>query len=52
MARPPNVGFIGGGKSAFISHPHPETIHFDGTRCVMAGTLFPDPKIAFEEAGN
>jgi len=41
---------IGGGKGAFIVHPHQKAIHFDGTRRVVAGALFPDPKIALEEA--
>ncbi|MGC8744100.1 MAG: Gfo/Idh/MocA family protein [Verrucomicrobiia bacterium] len=48
--RPLNVGLIGGGKGAFIVHPHQRAIHFDGTRRVVAGALFPDPKIALEEA--
>jgi predicted dehydrogenase len=50
--RPLNVGLIGGGKGAFIVHPHQRAIHFDGTRRVTAGALFPDPKIALEEAAN
>lgn len=45
-----NVGLVGGGKGAFIVHPHQRAIHFDGTRRVTAGALFPDPKIALEEA--
>lgn len=48
--RPLNVGLVGGGKGAFIVHPHQRAIHFDGTRRVVAGALFPDPKIALEEA--
>ena len=48
--RPLNVGLIGGGKGAFIVQPHQKAIHFDGTRRVVAGALFPDPKIALEEA--
>src|SRR6185369_9157389 len=48
--RPLNVGLIGGGKGAFIVQPHQKAIHFDGTRRVTAGALFPDPKIAMEEA--
>ena len=52
MARPLNVGLVGGGKGAFIVHPHQKAIHFDGTRRVIAGALFPDPKIALEEAAN
>ncbi len=48
--RPLNVGLIGGGKGAFIAQPHQKAIHFDGTRRVVAGALFPDPKIALEEA--
>ena len=43
---------MGGGKGAFIVHPHQKAIHFDGTRRVVAGALFPDPKIALEEAAN
>ena len=45
-----NVGLIGGGRGAFIVNPHQKAIHFDGTRRVTAGALFPDPKIALEEA--
>ncbi len=48
--RPLNVGLVGGGKGAFIVQPHQKAIHFDGTRRVTAGALFPDPKIAMEEA--
>jgi predicted dehydrogenase len=48
--RPLNVGLVGGGKGAFIVQPHQKAIHFDGTRRVTAGALFPDPKIALEEA--
>lgn len=47
-----NVGLVGGGKGAFIVNPHQKAIHFDGTRRVTAGALFPDPKIALEEAAN
>jgi predicted dehydrogenase len=50
--RPLNVGLIGGGRGAFIVHPHQKAIHFDGTRRVTAGALFPDPKVALEEAAN
>ncbi|MGN6643630.1 MAG: Gfo/Idh/MocA family protein, partial [Verrucomicrobiota bacterium] len=50
--RPLNVGLVGGGKGAFIVNPHQKAIHFDGTRRVVAGALFPDPKIAMEEAAN
>lgn len=50
--RPLNVGLIGGGKGAFIVQPHQKAIHFDGTRRVVAGALFPDPKVALEEAAN
>ncbi|MGA3143228.1 MAG: Gfo/Idh/MocA family oxidoreductase [Verrucomicrobiota bacterium] len=50
--RPLNVGLVGGGKGAFIVHPHQKAIHFDGTRRVVAGALFPDPKIALEEAAR
>lgn len=48
--RPLNVGLVGGGKGAFIVQPHQKAIHFDGTRRVTAAALFPDPKIALEEA--
>jgi predicted dehydrogenase len=50
--RPLNVGLIGGGKGAFIVHPHQKAIHFDGTRRVVAGALFPDPVVALEEAAK
>jgi predicted dehydrogenase len=50
--RPLNVGLVGGGRGAFIVHPHQKAIHFDGTRRVIAGALHPDPKIALEEAAN
>jgi predicted dehydrogenase len=50
--RPLNVGLVGGGKGAFIVQPHQKAIHFDGTRRVTAAALFPDPKIALEEAAN
>jgi predicted dehydrogenase len=53
MAKKPlNVGLIGGGRGAFIVNPHQKAIHFDGTRRVVAGALFPDAKIAMEEAEN
>jgi len=48
--KPLNVGLVGGGRGAFIVNPHQKAIHFDGTRRVVAGALFPDPKIALEEA--
>ena len=51
-AKPLNVGLVGGGKGAFIVHPHQKAIHFDGTRRVVAGALHPDPKIALEEAAK
>ncbi|NGO40203.1 Gfo/Idh/MocA family oxidoreductase [Limisphaera ngatamarikiensis] len=50
--RPLNVGLVGGGRGAFIVHPHQRAINMDGTRRVTAGALFPDPKIALEEAAN
>jgi len=50
--RPLNVGLIGGGKGAFIVQPHQKAIFFDGTRRVTAAALFPDPKVALEEAAN
>jgi predicted dehydrogenase len=43
---------VGGGRGAFIVQPHQKAIHFDGTRRVVAGALFPDAKIAMEEAAN
>src|SRR5689334_18482280 len=49
---PLNVGLVGGGKGAFIVQPHQKAIHFDGTRRVVAAALFPDPKIALEEAAK
>jgi predicted dehydrogenase len=50
MAKPLNVGLVGGGKGAFIVHAHQKAIHFDGTRRVVAGALYPEPKVALEEA--
>jgi len=50
--KPLNVGLVGGGKGAFIVQPHQKAIHFDGTRRVTAGALFPDPKVALKEAAN
>ncbi len=50
--RPLNVGLVGGGRGAFIVQPHQKAIHFDGTRRIVAGALFPDPKIALEEAAG
>jgi predicted dehydrogenase len=50
--RPLNVGLVGGGKGAFIVHPHEKAIHFDGTRRVTAGALYPDPEIALQEAAS
>ncbi len=50
--RPLNVGLVGGGRGAFIVNPHQKAIHFDGTRRIVAGALFPDPKVALEEAAN
>ena len=50
MAKPLNVGLVGGGRGAFIVHAHQKAIHFDGTRRVVAGALYPEPKIALEEA--
>jgi predicted dehydrogenase len=52
MARPLNVGLVGGGKGAFIVHAHEKAIHFDGTRRVVAGALYPEPSIALEEAAS
>ena len=46
------IGMVGGGKGAFIAQPHQKAIFSDGTRRVVAGALFPDPKIAMEEAAN
>jgi predicted dehydrogenase len=50
--KPLNVGLVGGGKGAFIVQPHQRAIHFDGTRRVTAGALFPDPKVALDEAAH
>ncbi len=50
--KPLKVGLVGGGKGAFIVQPHQKAIHMDGTRKVVAGALFPDPKIAMQEAKN
>jgi len=50
--KPLNVGLVGGGKGAFIVHPHQKAILMDGTRRIVAGALFPDPKIALAEAAN
>ena len=50
--RPLNVGLVGGGKGAFIVHPHQKAIHLDGTRRVTAGALYPEPTVALEEAAN
>src|SRR5882757_3024708 len=47
-----NVGLVGGGKGAFIVQPHQKAIHFDVTRRVTAAALFPDPKVALDEAAN
>lgn len=48
--RPLNVGLVGGGGGAFIVQPHQKAIHFDGTRRVVAGALFPDPDTALKMA--
>lgn len=50
--KPLNVGLVGGGKGAFIVQPHQKAILSDGTRRITAGALFPDPKVALEEAAN
>jgi predicted dehydrogenase len=50
--QPLNIGLVGGGKGAFIVHPHQKAIHMDGTRRIVAGALFPDPKVALDEAAN
>lgn len=50
--RPLNIGLIGGGKNAFIAHPHERAIHFDGTRRVTAAALSSDPKVAMESAAT
>ena len=50
--KPLNVGLVGGGKGAFIVQPHQKAIHFDGTRRVTAAALFPDPKVALDEAAH
>ena len=50
--RPLNIGLVGGGRGAFIVPPPHRAINRDGPRRVVAGALFPDPKIALEEAKN
>ena len=35
--KPLNIGLVGGGKGAFIVHPHQKAIHMDGTRRIVAG---------------
>jgi predicted dehydrogenase len=50
--KPLNVGLVGGGKGAFIVHPHEKAILMDGTRRIVAGALFPEPKVALDEAAN
>lgn len=50
MATPLKIGLVGGGKGAFIVHAHQKAIHFDGTRRVVAGALYPEPRVALEEA--
>jgi len=51
-SRPLNVGLVGGGKGAFIVHPHERAIHCDGTRRVTAGALYPEPETALAEAAS
>lgn len=48
--RPLNVGLVGGGKGAFIVHPHQKAIFMDGTRRVVAGALHQDPELALKLA--
>ena len=43
---------IGGSKGAFIVNSHQKGIHFDGTRCIVAGALSSKPKLALEEAAK
>ncbi len=50
--KPLNVGLIGGGKGAFIIHPHQRAVHFDGTRRVTAAALSSNPKVALEVAAS
>jgi predicted dehydrogenase len=50
--RPLNVGLVGGGRGAFIVHPHERAVHFDGTRRVVAAALSSDPKIALAQAAT
>ncbi len=50
--RPLNVGLIGGGGGAFIVNPHQKAIHFDGTRRVTCGALFPEPDTALQLAAD
>jgi predicted dehydrogenase len=47
-----NVGLIGGGKGAFIVHPHHRAVHFDGTRRVIAAALSSKPKASLEAAAG
>jgi predicted dehydrogenase len=49
---PLNVGLIGGGKGAFIVHPHERAVHFDGTRRVVAAALSSKPKVGLEAAAQ
>lgn len=50
--KPLNVGLIGGGKGAFIVHPHQRAVHFDGTRHVVAAALSSRPRAALEAAAD
>lgn len=50
--QPLKVGLIGGGGGAFIVNPHQKAIHFDGTRRVTCGALFPDPEKALQMAAD
>jgi len=50
MAKPLNVGLVGGGRGAFIVHAHQRRFTSTATRRVVAGALYPEPTIALEEA--
>jgi predicted dehydrogenase len=50
--KPLNVGLVGGGRGAFIVHPHQRAILMDGTRRITAAALSSDPKVALEEADH
>ena len=49
---PLNVGLIGGGKGAFIVHPHERAVHFDGTRRVVSAALSSNPEAGLQAAAD